>query len=87
MTYREVLGKGKKTGAKEQKTAVVRRRFIFQSRKARDTHTHTHKSNDMCTNLRQSHHIMGFLNKAAVADWWAEKGQRLLLGKKNWRVS
>ena len=35
MTYREVLGKGKKTGAKEQKTAVVRRRFIFQSRKAR----------------------------------------------------
>ena len=43
MTYREVLGKGKKTGAKEQKTAVVRRRFIFQSRKARDTHTHTQK--------------------------------------------
>ena len=36
MTYREVLGKGKKTGAKEQKTAVVRRRFIFQSRKARE---------------------------------------------------
>jgi len=31
--------------------------------------------------------IMAFLNKAAVADWWAEKGQRLLLGKKNWCVS
>ena len=28
-----------------------------------------------------------FLNKAAVAGWWAEKGQRLLLGKKNWCVS